>query len=168
MDTYTYSIQKTYNYSVPKCDGCEKTTPFYGEIYGRMSLNVHGSLFHGMSHLTVDTNGGTPRTEYDQFNTFKNKLLIPFYGTVLAIRTIYALVRKNEEKWQNIGLSHNLADYGFAQDNKLKYLFFLRIAFALIPGVGTIINGALDIIAHIGVKCKKPATGPIQNDYKHI
>ena len=72
-----------------KCSGCEKTTPFFGEIYGRMSENAHGATNSGMGHHIVgDVEDDNHKTQYSEFNKFKNKLLIPFYGTVLAVRVL--------------------------------------------------------------------------------
>jgi hypothetical protein len=149
-----------------KCSGCELTTPFFGEIYGRMSEKAHGSQNSGMGHDSIDND---PKS-YELMNTFKNKTLIPFYSTVIAIKFLVATIqnsRLNSFEWEKIntdsqiGLQFNAARY-ISQNQTAKRLFKARLFFALIPIVGTIVNGSLDLIAQIGLAYRTRGANSIQ------
>lgn len=131
---------------IPKCNGCEKTTPFFGEVYGRMSKQAHGSYEFDMCH-EKDING---IKSYENFNSFKNRSLIPFYSTILAIKVIYSIAKNDMALWIDLGLELGIGGY-FRTNPTGQKLFAIRIFFALIPFVGTIINGALDLIAQVGL-----------------
>lgn len=143
---------------IPKCNGCEKTTPFFGEVYGRMNKKAHGAYEFGMCH---DLDEKCIKS-YEYFNSFKNMTLIPFYGTVLAIKVIYSILKNDMALWVSMGLELGIG--GYLKTNPMgQKLFTARILFALIPGVGTIINGALDLISQVGLYYKIRGAASLQS-----
>lgn len=149
--------------NIKKCDGCGKTTPFFGEMYGRMSKEWHGSKGSGMAHSAlIRSDDEVPNKEFEEFNQFKNRLLIPFYGTVLSIRTLVAGLRRDLDQWEKLGLSGRLA-LNLTKNKELKHWFTLRVVVALVPVVGTLINGALDAIAQLGIAYRMRAAPVTRN-----
>lgn len=142
---------------MPSCGGCGKSTAFFGEMYGRMSESYHGKPTSWMCHATVgeiDLNDPSPLREYEAMNSYKNKLLIPFYGTYLAIKTIAALIFEKYE-WLDDDI-RMMPLLRYIKDNDdVKFWFATRHIIALLPVVGTLLNGALDIIAQIGISLRE-------------
>jgi hypothetical protein len=151
---------------VSKCDGCNKSTPFFGEIYGRMSEDFHGRIRSGMSHGLSSLKGSELR-EFEEFNWFKDQLLIPFWGTALAIRVLYAAVAKDLEQWEASGLSIGFI-FLVDRDDEVFYLFGARVVIALVPVVGTVINGLLDIIAYFGIWYKQSGTASLERKIEQL
>ncbi len=140
--------------SAPKCNGCAITTPFFGQLYGRMSQNTHGKSGTGVACKSIGKfSEVNSKLQWKEFNKLKNQTLIPFYGTVQAVRVLAAGIMKNPDKLQNLGISYRLA-MRTTSDRELKAWFAVRIFVALIPVVGTIINGTLDLIAQVGLQYK--------------
>lgn len=146
----------------------KRLPPFFGQMYGRMSKKMHGDPNSGFSHLTItfnETDGA--REQYEVFNSFKNKTLIPFYGTVFAIRVIAAAISQDLGKLMNLGFPQDFLSR-MPENTQTKVWFGVRIISALIPVVGTVINGALDAIAQVGMMIKNSGKSTISNKVKPI
>lgn len=149
------------------CDGCNRTTPFFGELYGRMSEDAHGSPGSRMCHGIVDIDNDEYYKDFDAFNTFKNKTLIPFYGTVVAIKTIIGAMKRDMEMIESVGLSYGQCMY-INRQTETKAWFLARLIIAMVPIVGTIINGALDIIAQVGLYLKTAGSSSVEAKVEEI
>jgi hypothetical protein len=105
---------------VQTCNGCGKSTPFFGEVYGRMSEDFHGAKSSGMSHEFTSLDASEV-CGFEELNSFKNGLLIPLYGTVLAIRFLYAAIRNDDDQFENCWISSELITY--AGKDRLFFLW---------------------------------------------
>lgn len=138
------------------CSGCGVITPFFGGIYGRMSDKAHGEDKYWMSHRQDRFDDLKNLNDFERINWVKKYSLIPFYSTYMAINVIYQLVKKDIPFPEGVEL--------YLEENRAaKILFYTRLTLTLLPVVGTIVNGALDIIAQVGLAYKLRGMASLQS-----
>jgi hypothetical protein len=145
-----------------ECADPLEPTPVFGEVYGRMSEDFHGTED---SHLSCRFIGSSEIKEYEAFNWYKNQLLIPFWGTILAVRTLYAVKTQDRDALEACGISRDLKTH-LTRDFEPAYLFGIRCVIAIVPGVGTLINGAVDIVAQLGIYLAQKQVAAFQEAQK--